>query len=99
MGRGCVVWAAWPNLIRYPLLHLPAIAVSATRNHVLSEVEFLGAYFPGWLIAAILGIILTGCSKVLFSRIGLHAHLVLPMLVYVCLAFLWTGLLWSLLFK
>lgn len=66
---------------------------------MLSEVDILGAYFPGWLLAAILGIVLTGCSKVLFSRVGLHAYLMLPVLVYVCLAFLWTGLLWALFFK
>lgn len=66
---------------------------------MFSEVDILGAYFPGWLLAAILGIVLTGCCKVLFSRSGLHEHLVLPMLVYICLAFLWTGLLWGLFLK
>lgn len=66
---------------------------------VSSEVEILGAYFPGWLLASMLGIVLAGCSKVVLARMGLHRELVLPMLVYVCLAFLWTGLTWILLFQ
>lgn len=59
----------------------------------------MGAYFPGWLIAGILGIILTGLSKVVLDRIGLRGQLVLPVLVYPALAFLWTGLLWMTLFN
>lgn len=57
-----------------------------------SEIEILGSYFPGWLLAAILGIILAGCSKVVLAKANLHAALITPLLFYACLAFLW-GLL------
>ena len=59
----------------------------------------LGAYIPGWLIAAVLGVILTALSKVVLARLGLHRVLVAPVLFYACLAFLWAGLLWLFIFK
>lgn len=58
----------------------------------------MGAYFPGWLLAAMMGIVLAALSKIVLTRLGLHKELVLPMLVYLCLAFLWSGLLWIVLF-
>lgn len=58
----------------------------------------MGAYFPGWLLAAMLGIILAGCSKIALDRIGLRGQLLLPMLVYISLAFLWSGLCWIVFF-
>ncbi|MGE9292061.1 MAG: YtcA family lipoprotein [Puniceicoccales bacterium] len=64
-----------------------------------SEIELLGAYIPGWLIAAVLGVVLAGVSKVVLARLGLHRVLVAPVLFYCCLAFVWSGFLWLLIFK
>lgn len=58
----------------------------------------MGAYFPGWLLASMMGIILSACSKIVLSKAGLHRELVWPVLFYVCLTFLWSGMLWILLF-
>ena len=59
----------------------------------------MGAYIPGWLLASILGIIMAGLSKVVLSHLGLHDKLMLPILVYISLAFLWSGFIWMLLFQ
>lgn len=58
------------------------------------EVEIMGAYFPGWLLAAIAGIVLSAVSKVVLAKLGLHRVLIAPMLVYCCLAFLWSSVFW-----
>ncbi|MBC2593932.1 DUF1656 domain-containing protein [Ruficoccus amylovorans] len=63
-----------------------------------SEVEIFGAYFPGWLLSAIAGIILAACTKMVLAKLGLHKQLVMPVLVYLCLAFLWAALCWMIFF-
>lgn len=63
-----------------------------------SEINIMGAYFPGWLLSSLIGIVLAALSKIVLAKVGLHKVLVLPMLVYLSLAFLWSGLVWIVLF-
>lgn len=61
-------------------------------------IDILGSYFPGWLLSAILGIILAGCGRIVLAKANLHAALVLPMVFYASLAFLWAAAFWLLFF-
>ena len=59
----------------------------------------MGAYFPGWLLAAIMGIVGSAVSNVALAKLGLHSELIAPILVYACLAFIWAAIFWMFLFN
>jgi len=59
--------------------------------------DIVGSFFPAWLVCLILGIVLTSFSH--WLRLRLKVPLVFPILVYPCLAALFTFVLWLLFFS
>lgn len=59
-------------------------------------VPLLGAFFPIWLIAAMLGIIATVVMRLVFIRAGIHDHLPVPLLVYLFAAIKFSVGIWAL---
>ena len=59
--------------------------------------DIVGSFFPAWLVCLILGIVLTSFSH--WLRLRLKVPLVFPILVYPCLAALFTFVLWLIFFS
>lgn len=62
------------------------------------SVAILGAYFPGWMLCALLGIALTVLMRVCAGISSLHRHGG-PPLLYPLLALLCSAVIWILLFR
>jgi len=62
------------------------------------SVAILGAYFPGWMLCALLGIALTVVLRIVAGVSGLHRHGG-PPLLYPLLALLCGAVIWILLFR
>jgi len=62
------------------------------------SVAILGAYFPGWMLCALLGIGVTVLVRVVAGGVGLHRHGG-PPLLYPLLALLCSAVIWILLFR
>jgi hypothetical protein len=58
------------------------------------NVEIVGSYFPGWMIALAIGVILTLCSHALLRRHGMDHSIGHPALIYPGMVVLFTCLLW-----
>ena len=58
-----------------------------------------GALIPAWLIAVILGLLLTIGTRALLVQLGLDRHLIARPLVYVSLTILFGGLAWLIFFR
>jgi len=65
---------------------------------VSTEIQILGAYFPGWILAVLAGIVLTAVTKSVLHLLRLDRYILLPLLFYPGLILLWSGGLWILLF-
>lgn len=79
----------------------PAYAVAAILCSGCSKapnVAILGAYFPGWMLCALLGIALAMLLRVVAGVAGLHREEAQPLL-YPVLALLCGTLLWICLFR
>lgn len=63
------------------------------------QIEILGAYFPGWLLSAIAGVVLAAAGKGVLRAIGLDSEVWLPALFYPSLALLFAGGIWLVLFE
>ena len=61
-------------------------------------IDVLGAFFPAWLLCLILGILLAAGSRFLLAAIHLEEALSPPVVMYACLAALFTFGLWLLFF-
>jgi len=59
--------------------------------------DIVGSFFPAWLICLLVGILLASLAHWLLTR--LKIALALPILVYPCLAALFTFLLWLIFFR
>lgn len=60
------------------------------------SVTVYGSFFPVWLLASLLGIMGAVLIRVAFIRVGLNEHLPAPVLVYLCLAILFSVIIWAL---
>ena len=76
-----------------PLLAL----VTATACTPILNIE--GSFFPAWLLALVVGGLLTGLAWRLLVLAGLEAYLRPPLLVYPSLALLCTLIAWLVLFR
>ena len=65
----------------------------------VSEVNILGAFFPGWILSIALGIVLSLVVRVFWVRTGLAPHIGPPVLIYPCLVLLFTFGSWIILFS
>lgn len=70
---------------------LPGVAVAGSPT-----VPLLGTFFPIWLIAAVLGIIVTVAMRLVFIRTGIHDRLPVPLLVYLFSAVKFSVGIWAL---
>jgi len=65
--------------------------VGCSRN---PNVEIVGSYFPGWMIALAIGVLLALGSHVLLRRQGMDHSIGHPALIYPGMVVLFTCLLW-----
>jgi hypothetical protein len=85
-------------------LRLAAIATGATPILASTSCSrapsfnILGSFFPSWLLSGIVGIALTVVVRILFVRANFEKELSPLVLVYPCLAALFTFSIWLLLF-
>jgi hypothetical protein len=83
--------------VRTPLrLFIPAslsvfLLAGCSRN---PNVEIVGSYFPGWMIALAIGVVLTLGSHTLLRRQGMDHSIGHPALIYPGMVVLFTCLLW-----
>ena len=83
-------------------LHVAAAAASALSTTACSRVpslNILGSFFPAWLLCGILGISLAAAVRVLFVRVDFERELSPLVVVYPCLAALFTFSIWLLFFS
>lgn len=57
-----------------------------------------GAFFPAWMLCLIVGIILAFACNPWFVRLGIEPYLGPPVLIYPCLALLFTLATWLIFF-
>ena len=62
-------------------------------------IDVLGSYFPAWMVCLIIGIVLTLITRQFFIGFKLEARLRAALLVYLCLAVLFTLAVWLIFFK
>jgi len=73
---------------------LPCVLAGCSRA---PSFDIVGSFFPAWLICLLVGILLASLAHWLLTR--LKITLALPILVYPCLAALFTFLLWLIFFR
>jgi hypothetical protein len=61
--------------------------------------NILGSFFPAWILCGVIGIILTAIVRYVFLRTKFEQELSPLILVYPCLAALFTFTLWLILFS
>jgi hypothetical protein len=61
--------------------------------------NLLGSFFPAWIVCGVIGILLTVAFRLFFVRIKLEQQLKPLIVVYTCLAALFTFTLWLLFFR
>lgn len=57
-----------------------------------------GAFFPAWMLCLIVGIVLAFAANPVFIRLGIVEYLGPPVLIYPCLALLFTLATWLIFF-
>jgi hypothetical protein len=62
------------------------------------SIDVLGSFFPAWLLCLTVGILLTAGTRFLLSAVHLEEALSPPIVMYSCLAALFTFGLWLLFF-
>ena len=60
--------------------------------------DLLGSYFPAWMLCAAIGIAASVTIRQILEVVGVHAHVVAPLLTYAALAVFVTLLAWLLWF-
>jgi hypothetical protein len=61
--------------------------------------NILGSYFPAWILCGVLGILMAVVVRVIFVRTNLEAELSPLIVIYPCLALLFTFTIWLLFFS
>ena len=93
------------SLSRRPLIRPVAVAAGSAAmlsgagcSHAPSF-NILGSFFPSWILCGVIAILLTVAARLYFVRIKLEEQLKPLILVYPCLAALFTFVLWLLFFR
>lgn len=71
------------------MLSLAASALSMLSGcvaHQAPAFTVLGSYFPAWIACALMGIVVSAMTRIVFIRIGIDDLLPVRLLVYTCLA-------------
>jgi hypothetical protein len=76
----------------FTAVSLPAMfATGCSRN---PNVDIIGSYFPGWMIALAISLVLTLAAHSLLRRLGMDHSIGHPAIIYPSLVVLFTCLLW-----
>jgi hypothetical protein len=86
-----------PNRMFAGVLLLIA-AISLVSCQRAPSIDVLGSFFPAWLLCLTLGIVLTTGTRFLLSKLHLEEALSPPIVMYPCLAALFTFGLWLIFF-
>jgi hypothetical protein len=80
------------RLVTSLFLSVPTILlIGCSRN---PNVEIVGSYFPGWMLALALGVVLTLTTNSLLRRQGMDRAIGHPAIIYPGMVVLFTCLLW-----
>ena len=90
-------WSVWGRFVGYPALAIQLLLLAGCRPG--PSVDLLGSFFPAWMLAVVLGIVLTLLLRQLFIWTDLDPYLAPRGLVYVALAVLVTLATWLLVFR
>ena len=90
-------WSVWGTLVGYPALAIQTLLLAGCRPG--PSVDLLGSFFPAWMLAVVLGIVLTLLLRQLFILTDLDPYLAPRGLVYVALAVLVTLATWLFVFR
>jgi cytochrome c oxidase subunit IV len=82
-------------------LILPVLSVAAqlTGCRLAPTFNILGSFFPSWLICLFAGIIVAVIANRLFARFALDKEILLPVVVYPCIALLFACTIWLIFFS
>jgi len=61
--------------------------------------NILGSFFPAWILCAVVGILLAVLVRIVFVRLDFEKELAPLILVYPCLALLFTFSIWLLFYS
>ncbi len=90
-------WSVWGRCVGYPALAIQTLLLAGCRPG--PSVDLLGSFFPAWMLAVVLGIVLTLLLRQLFIWADLDPYLAPRGLVYVALAVLVTLATWLFVFR
>ncbi len=77
-------------------LALAILSLALAGCSVGPSIDVLGSFFPAWMLAIVIGLVITGMVRQLFMATDLHAYLWPRGLVYTCLVILTTLTTWLL---
>ena len=80
------------------LMALPAACALAGCRRA-PTFNILGSFFPAWLICMFAGVILAVVANRILVRLRLDNDIVLPILIYPCMALLFACALWLICFS
>ena len=75
---------------------LASLSLALAGCRVGPSIDVLGSFFPAWMLALVIGLVITGVVRQLFIATDLHAYLWPRGLVYACLIILSTLTTWLL---
>ena len=87
----------WGRLLASPALAIQTLLLAGC--HPGPSVDLLGSFFPAWMLALVIGIVLTLLLRQLFILTELDPYLAPRGLVYVSLAVLVTLATWLFVFR
>ena len=76
-----------------------ASALLTTGCSRAPSINILGSFFPAWILCGVIGVLLAAAARVLFARLNWERELSPLIVVYPCLAALFTFSIWLLLFS
>jgi hypothetical protein len=79
------------------IVFIPALLLAGCSR--APTFNILGSFFPSWLLCGVLGILLSAAARVWFVRSKFEEHLSPLIVVYPCLAALFTFTLWLVFFS
>jgi hypothetical protein len=83
-----------PNLRRFIFTAASLSAWFATGCSRNPNVDIIGSYFPGWMVALAIGLVLTLAAHYLLRRLGMDHEIGHPAIIYPSMVVLFTCLLW-----
>ena len=75
---------------------LTILSLTLAGCRVGPSIDVLGSFFPAWMLAIVIGLVITGVVRQLFIATDLHAYVRPQGLVYACLIILSTLTTWLL---